>query len=155
MMSSEKLVLLTRPHPFIVAHMKEFINRIGYVPKPIQALNELKRFSPANVKGAVISTAVDTEIEESYEQVFQEVRSVFPKLPVLFATLADVAQMAKALSNSLSISVPGIKVVTVREIGPLMADLGTPNVIPLFHLDDIKTFERAAKVDLLIRSHFK
>lgn len=155
MMSPEKLVLLTRPHPFIVALMKEFINRIGYVPKPIQALNELKRFSPVNVKGAVISTAVDAQIKESYEQVFQEVRSVFPKLPVLFATLADVAQMAKALNNSLSTSVPGIKVVTVREMSPLMAGLGTPNVIPLLHLDDIKTPERGAKVDPLIKAHFK
>lgn len=154
-MSSEKLVLLTRPHPFIVAHMKEFINRIGYAPKPIQALDELKRFSPVNVKGAVISTAVDTQIEESYEQVFQEVRSVFPKLPILFATLADAVQMEKALNNRLSTSVPGIRVVTVREMSPLMADFGTPNVIPLLHLDDIKTPERAAKIDPLIRAHFK
>ncbi len=98
-----KIIILGRPHPMIVESMKEFMERNGYEPFAISKIQDLKNIPhTGKVHGAVISTAVKSVVKESYIEVFQEIRKLYPDLPVLFATIGNAESMAKILSLTLS-----------------------------------------------------
>src|SRR5438552_2276016 len=102
-----KIVILGRPHPMIVESMKEFMKRNGYEPFPLSKIGDLKNIPhTGKIHGAVISTAVESVVKESYIEVFQEIRKLYPEIPVLFATIGKVEGMAKILSMTLSKIVP-------------------------------------------------
>lgn len=82
------LVLLVRPHDFIVEEMQFFLKKAGFQPRRISTLDELPGIPEYAVSGAVISTAVTSVIPQSFAEVLRRVRLVFPKLPLAAATLA-------------------------------------------------------------------
>lgn len=154
-MSTEKIVLMARPHPFIMEPMSEFIQRNGYIPRSLTNLDELKRVAMVAVQGAVISLATVATIQESYLQVLQEIRKMFPKLPVVFATMGDAEQMAVSLTAIISTHIPGSTIVTIQSAETSIETLGSAATFLLVHLDDLKTPARAVKVDRLLQAHFQ
>ncbi|MCH8837398.1 MAG: hypothetical protein IIA60_06300 [Candidatus Marinimicrobia bacterium] len=99
---ADNIVILARPHPFIARHMKKFLEEHGYRPLPIKALSELDAVPAGEVKAAVISTSLVSDVEESYADVFNQIRSKFPDLPVLFATLGNPDDMIGPIAHSLA-----------------------------------------------------
>jgi hypothetical protein len=98
-----KIIIMARPHPIIAGAMKEFIIRNGYEPFVLNKLEDLKNIpNNAKVYGAVISTAVDSVIKESYIEVFNEINKFYPNKPVIFTTIGKMEVITKIVSLSLS-----------------------------------------------------
>lgn len=68
-----KNILLARPHPFIVAEMKPFLEENGYTLAKLEAIANMATLAP-KAGGAVISMALSSSIPESAEEVFQRLR---------------------------------------------------------------------------------
>lgn len=72
-----KNVLLARPHPFIVAEMKPFLEEDGYTISRLGALANLPTLAP-KAGGAIIALALSSPLPESAETVFTQLRQVAP-----------------------------------------------------------------------------
>lgn len=92
-MAAEKRVLLARPHAFIVNQMRPFLLDAGYVAVGARDLDHLRTELASTFKGAIISTAVTSTVEADAAAVFRLVRERQPRLPVVFAGMADAATM--------------------------------------------------------------
>lgn len=92
-MAVEKRVLLARPHAFIVNQMRPFLLEAGYTPVGAQSLEHLVQELGAALQGAIISTAVSSTVDADAATVFRLVREKLPRLPVVFAGMADAATM--------------------------------------------------------------
>lgn len=92
-MAVEKRVLLARPHAFIVNQMRPFLLEAGYAPVGAQNLDHLAQELGGSLQGAIISTAVSSTVDADAATVFRLVREKLPRLPVVFAGMADAATM--------------------------------------------------------------
>lgn len=92
-MAAEKRVLLARPHAFIVNQMRPFLLDAGYVAVGARDLDHLRTELTSTFRGAIISTAVTSTVEADAAAVFRLVRERQPRLPVVFAGMADAATM--------------------------------------------------------------
>lgn len=92
-MAVEKRVLLARPHAFIVNQMRPFLLEAGYTPVGAQSLEHLAKELGGPLQGAIISTAVSSTVDADAATVFRLVREKLPRLPVVFAGMADAATM--------------------------------------------------------------
>lgn len=81
-----KTVLLARPHPFIVAEMKPFLEHCGSAAAKLENMADLSMRS-TSYAGAVISLAVSSSVGESAAEVFTRLRQDAPRVPVLFAAM--------------------------------------------------------------------
>jgi len=70
-------ILLARPHPFIVAEMKPFLEQNGYSPRKVHTLADIPG-STSGAAGAIISLAVVSSIGESAETVFNCITQIRP-----------------------------------------------------------------------------
>jgi hypothetical protein len=92
-MALEKRVLLARPHAFIVNQMRPFLLEAGYTPVDAQSLEHMALQLGGALHGAIISTAVSSTVDADAATVFRLVREKLPRLPVVFAGMADAATM--------------------------------------------------------------
>ena len=112
-MAVEKRVLLARPHAFIVNQMRPFLLEAGYTPVGTQSLDHLAQALSGSFHGAIISTAVSSTVNVDAATVFRLVREKLPRLPIVFAGMADAATMklsaeraVKALVSTPTIASP-------------------------------------------------
>lgn len=92
-MAVEKRVLLARPHAFIVNQMRPFLLEAGYTPVGATSLEHLAQELGGALRGAIISTAISSTVDADAPTVFRLMRERQPRLPVVFAGMADAATM--------------------------------------------------------------
>ena len=100
-MAVEKRVLLARPHAFIVNQMRPFLVEAGYTPVGAQSLDHLAQELSGSFHGAIISTAVSSTVNADAATVFRLVREKLPRLPVVFAGMADAATMTLSAERAV------------------------------------------------------
>ncbi|MDP3672642.1 MAG: hypothetical protein WA191_17545 [Telluria sp.] len=93
-----RTVLLARPHPFIVAEMKPFLEHGGYASSKLESLTDLAVQAPGCV-GAVISLAVSSSVGTSAGDVFTRLHQEFPRVPVLFASMLELDAIQGSLAR--------------------------------------------------------
>lgn len=150
---SENIVILARPHPFIARHMKKFLEDHGYRPLPIKALSELDAVPVGDVKAAVISTSLISDVEGSYADVFNEIRSKFPDLPVLFATMGNPDDMIGPITNTLASDDLKPLVVEVKFESVADRRLGQTDTFILIHKNCLTTDKGIDMLSKMFRSH--
>jgi len=89
-MAVEKRILLARPHPFIVKEMRPFLEELGYVPVPVNSMEQLAQELAHPAHGAIISTAISSTVNADAASVFRMIRERSVRLPVVFAGMADL-----------------------------------------------------------------
>lgn len=149
-----KKVLLARPHPFVVTEMKPFLEQNGFAANKLDHLAELPLKS-AGLSGAIISLAVESSVKESVEKVFEELRHVSPKLPVLFVGMLDFAAMKGVLrrlakSRETEATLLGMDATSENHPG-----LGKPDAFLYLSNGDLATPERRALATRIIKRHFR
>lgn len=150
-----KEVILARTHPFIVDHMKAFLARNGYQPRPLQDLAELKALSAGSIAGVVISTSVVAgNTGESHADVLKAARAALPNTPVLLATLLAFDAIKRNLEPVLPTISPGARLVAVGPGSDREAGLGGAGALVVVHRDDLASPERAVHADATIKRHF-
>lgn len=147
-------ILLARPHPFIVAEMKPFLETHGYAalkPEGAQTLDVLAR----SCAGAVISLAVTSSINLEIDEVIKQVRSTASKLPLVFAGLLPFEkyqQTLERLAQQTGLAGAGLAVSTGAESSKL---LGTPEGWLYVSKDDLLDPLRRELAARLLKRHFR
>ncbi|MDQ3265333.1 MAG: hypothetical protein M3Y59_17035 [Myxococcota bacterium] len=147
------LVLLVRPHDFIVEEMSSFLEAAGFRPVRISSLDELSRFPEHEVSGAVISTAVTSVIPHSFSEVLHRVRGALPDLPLAAATLSrDFHKAASLIRGELGEQDRDLEVVPLG--GAASSSLPrAPNRLLLLRREDLLAPSSGASEAL--RAHFR
>ncbi len=153
-MPDSNIVILARPHPFIAKHMTKFLTDNGYTPHPIKHTKELALLPPDQVKGAVISTSVISDVEEGYEDVFHKIRDRYPGLPIMFATLGNPADMILPLERALGSNDFSPTVVEVKFEAVQDRRLGNEDLIVLIHKNCLTTEKGLDMTAKMVKSHF-
>lgn len=91
-----KTVLLARPHPFIVAEMKPFLEQGGYAADKLENQADLATRARSSA-GVVISLAISAG--ESAEEVLKRLRQGAQRIPVLFAAMLGVDEIRGSLER--------------------------------------------------------
>ncbi|MBI5718772.1 MAG: hypothetical protein HZC37_13910 [Burkholderiales bacterium] len=73
--------------------MRPFLLEAGYTPVGARDLEHLAQELGSALCGAIISTAVSSTVDADAATVFRRVRERLPRLPVVFAGMADAATM--------------------------------------------------------------
>ena len=149
-----KTVLLARPHPFIVAEMKPFLEQNGYQAIKLETLDNLSVQSGSAV-GAIISLALSSSIGETAETVFQRLRKDAPHVPVLFASMLTFNQARPGLERIAKQTGLQANLVGVDVAPTAAAQLGDQKTFLYFSKDDLASPERRATALRLIRRHFR
>ena len=86
---SKKRILLARPNSFIVKSMKQLIEDAGYVPTPLDSLDQISDYNSGEIGGFVISTGVSSVVKASYSEAIVKAMSTHPDRPIMLASLID------------------------------------------------------------------
>lgn len=147
-------ILLARPHPFIVAEMKPFLETHGYAalkPEGSQTLDGLARACA----GAVISLAVTSSTGLEADEVLKRVRSSALKLPLVFAGLLSFEkyqQTLERLAQQTGFSGEGLAVAVETEASKM---LGSPQGWLYVSKDDLLDPTRRELAARLLKRHFR
>jgi len=149
-----KSVLLARPHTFIVAEMKPFLEENDFSISKLEELSLLPNVIKGT-SGAVISLAISSSIAESADLVFQQLKLTSPRTPVLFASMLGFDQARPALEKIGKLA--GIKatLVGVESANDVAAQLGRQETFLYFNKDDLANPGRRAIAARLIQRHFR
>lgn len=149
-----KTVLIARPHTFIVSVMKPFLEEGGFETDKLEHISGLSS-QTSGVAGAVISLALSSSITESAEHVFLKLKSLAPRVPVLFAAMLMLEQARPALERigkqaGIQVNILGIDATPVAA-----AQLGRQETFLYVSKDDLTSPERRASAARLIQRHFR
>jgi DNA-binding NtrC family response regulator len=150
-MAAEKRVLLARPHAFIVNQMRPFLLDAGYVAVGAQNLEHLRTELASNFNGAIISTAVTSTVGVDAAAVFRLVRERQPRLPVVFAGMADAATMRTTAERAVKELVASPVFAGPDDYRP-GADRQTSFLI--LRKDDLLDADAVERAARALRSHF-
>lgn len=116
-MAVEKRVLLARPHAFIINQMRPFLLEAGYTPVGAQSLDHLAQELVGTFQGAIISTAVSSAVNADAAAVFRLVREKLPRLPIVFAGMADAATMKLSADRAVKALVSTPTIASPQDLG--------------------------------------
>ena len=153
-MTTERKVLLARPHAFIVADMKPLLAQAGFSPAPLSALEEIAGGAWRSAHGAVISIALSSSIPESAETVFATLRRHAPRIPVLFAGLTDFEMARRTVERIVQPVEPKATVLPIDAGSEHHSGLGRPDVVLYLQKDTLKTAAGTALAERMLRRHF-
>lgn len=148
-----KKVLLARPSLFIVNEMKPFIELTGYEPRPLRNLEILDKISQEQVAGTVISTAINSDVKESMEEVISRIRSRFPNMPVVLATLVDFEHLIKALRLKESAFGNPVNFLDLQRAENKLT-LDSKREVLVLHKSDIDTDEKRKSAASVVKRFF-
>lgn len=149
-----KTVLLARPHPFIVAEMKPFLEENGFKTVKLENLDSL----PAQAEGAagaIISLAVSSSVGASADAVFQRLRKDAPSVPVLFASMLPLDQARPGLERIAKQAGLQANILGADAAPTADARLGRQETFLYFSKDDLASPEQRAKALRLLQRHFR
>lgn len=148
-----KTVLLARPHPFIVAEMKPFLEHGGFDAVKLGNLAELENRARSSA-GVVISLAVSSALGESAQEVFTRLRQAAPEVPVLFAAMLALDKSAPSLERLALHAGIEATIVGVASGHEHAAALGKPQTFLYLSKDDLADAPRRALALRLVQRHF-
>jgi hypothetical protein len=153
-MPVERRVLLARPHAFIVNEMKPFLERAGFLPCRLESLDQLDEELRKPLCGAIISTAISSSVNADAATVFRRVREKLPRLPVLFAGMADFGAMTSLVENAVQGMAPHP---VIRGAGETRAPAATARREATFLVLRKEDLAERARLDAAlraVRAHF-
>jgi len=148
-----KTVLLARPHPFIVAEMKPFLEHGGYDAIKLENLADLA-IQARSSAGVVISLAVSSSLGESAQEVLTRLRQTAPDVPVLFAGMLALDKSTPSLLRLAQHM--GVEV-TIAGVAPGFEHaiaLGKPQTFVYLSKDDLADAARRAIAQRMVQRHF-
>lgn len=148
-----KNILLARPHPFIVAEMKPFLEENGYLIIKLDAMANLPVMA-SKVGGAIISLALSSSLPESAEAVLQQLRQTAPGVPVVFASILSFDQARPGMERLASQC--GIKAtfVGIDSEASASSHLGRAEAFLYFSKNDLATPTRRVVAARMLKRHF-
>lgn len=149
-----KNVLIARPHPFIVASMKPFLQEAGFAVSKLERLDELTAQSQRPA-GAIISLALSSPIPESAQEVFARLRSISARTPVVFASMLPIEKIAitlEALAKSNGIAA---NILSHASPSSSWGALGKQETFFYLSKADLDAPERRAVLAQMARRHFQ
>ena len=153
-MSVAKKVLLARPHFFIVAEMRPFLEKAGFAPSKLETLADLGGETHGFLSGAVISTAVVSSVGASVEEVFSAVRAKYPRLPILFAGLLDFPTMKSAVERYVKSHHADAEILPIAAQTESHPGLGKKSVFLVLTKENLASEEARALAQRVLRKHF-
>jgi hypothetical protein len=149
-----KTVLIARPHTFIVSVMNPFLEEGGFGTDKLEHISVLA--SPTSgIAGAVISLVLSSSITESVEEVFLKLKSVAPRVPVLFAAMLSFVQARPALERIAKQAGIQATFMGVDPTPAAAAQLGRQETFLYLSKDDLTSPERRSAAARLIQQHFR
>jgi hypothetical protein len=146
-----KKVLLARPHAFIVAEMRPFLERSGYQPTRLESLDDMHPGKLGTFSGAIISTAVVSSIAAKPAEVFAALRQHYPSLPVMFAGLTGFDSTLPTIQRIVRDVHPGATILPFNGSTQQYARLGERDVFLFLNKEDIAN----AAAESILRLHFR
>ncbi len=146
-----KKVLLARPHAFIVAEMRPFLERNDYQPTKLENVGDMQPGKLGTFSGAIISTAVVSSIPEKPAEVFTALRKHYPNLPVMFAGLTEFDSTLPTLQRIVSEQHPGATILPFNAKAEAHPRLGERDVFLFLNKEDIA----APDAERILRRHFR
>lgn len=159
-MAKGNVVLLLRPDPFFVEHMKKALSKAGYVPYVMEYVTELNQFEVAKVRGVVISAIEDKTMsllggsKTTPSDVLMKVRERLPEAPVVFACLQDVKDLIVSVGATLK------SIDSENTLLPLSTKsledprLGTNKGFLFVQRDDLSKPAQQKMIDALLKKQF-
>lgn len=148
-----KTVLLARPHPFIVAEMKPFLEHGGYESAKLDDLADLGT-QTRNCVGAVISLAVSSSVGKSAEEVFTRLHQEFPRVPVLFASMVELDTIKGSLERIARNAGLQATIIGVTAGNENAAALGKPGTFVYISKADLADPTRRTIASRIVKRHF-
>lgn len=149
-----KTILLARPHPFIVAEMRPFLEQSGYGVSKVERTENLPTQARSSA-GAVISLAVSSSVEESADGVFARLRQQAPRVPVLFAAMLALEKIQSSLERIAKQAGIQATILGVAMGNESLTALGKPETFLYISKDDLADKTRREIASRMIRRHFR
>lgn len=146
-----KKVLLARPHAFIVAEMRPFLERTGYLPTRLESLDDLDPGKLGSFSGAIISTAVVSSIPAKPAEVFAALRQHYPSLPVIFAGLTEFESTLPTIQRIVHELHPAATILPFNDKTEAHQRLGGRDVFLFLNKEDIA----GSAAENILRRHFR
>lgn len=153
MINDKNIVILARPHSIIVDTIKNYLVRNNYTTHSLKTLSEINEINYLDkVKGVVISTAVNSEVKESYIETFSEIRKKLPNVPIIFTTVVNNENMSKLISLTISRIIENFKIFKINNESLLDNSLGSISSFVLVSKEEIDTKPEIA--NNILKKHF-
>ncbi|MBC3885913.1 hypothetical protein [Undibacterium griseum] len=149
-----KSILLARPHPFIVAEMKPFLESSGYSVTKLESMTDLE-VQAKNSVGVVISMAVSSSLGKSAAETLTQLRQEVSHAPVMFASILSFDESIaglKRLADHVGVQATILGVSAKNEYS---AALGKPDTFLYISKDDLADSTRRMIASHMVQRHFR
>ncbi|RUP25715.1 MAG: hypothetical protein EKK45_18435 [Curvibacter sp.] len=150
----KKNVLIARPHPFIVASMKPFLEEAGFGVSKLESLEEISAQGP-HPAGAIISLALSSPISQSAQEVFARLRGASTRTPILFASMLPLEKIASTLDAIAKQTGFAANILGASSPSSTWGGLGKQETFLYLSKDDLDAPERRAILAQMARRHFQ
>lgn len=147
-----RTVIVARSHPTSAEPVRAFLDGIGFVAQRYSDQNSLSVVTEDDVAGALISTGVTMEVEQSPIEVLARLRALRPNLPVAFVTLVSFDRLRRGWAARLG---PDIEMIEGSRLALRRPDLGYHDVIPVLHVSDVEQADGQDITSAIIARHFR
>lgn len=154
-MAIVKRVLLARPHSFIVAEMRPFLERTGYQPTKLENIDDMYPGKLGQFNGAIISMAVVSTIAAKPAEVFSVLRKNYPTLPVVFAGLTDFQSTMPGIERMVRGLHPSAEILPISSLAETHHRLGAHDIFLFMNKDDLTDDSGDGLAERTLRRHFK
>lgn len=146
-------VILARPHSFIVNDMSKLMNDLDFVTQKLSTPMEFDSLNESEISGVVVSTAVSSDVKVDYEEIVRIAKNVFPKVPIMFATIIPIAQAKSGATLRFKKAVIDLEIKSLDEA--LENKLNPSNEILLIGKEDITDEKRYELTKEIVGNYFK
>lgn len=149
-----KTVLLARPHPFIVAEMRPFLEQGGYAAAKLENIADLATQTRSSV-GVVISMAASSSLGKSAAETFTQLRQDVPRVPVMFAAILSFDASLSGLKRIAEHAGVQATILGVSAGNENAAALGKPDTFLYISKDDLADPALRAIASRMVQRHFR
>ena len=143
-----KNVILARPHPVLVDHMRAFLASSGFTSSLVFEVDKMCGLVADKPAGVIISTS--TAVSHGslmFRDMISAVRVALPGTPILVSTLVSF--------NHLHQIYPDLAWLPVEKATPDHSELGQEDCLVLLQRDDLIDHQRRLHASAIVCAHFR
>jgi len=149
---SMRTIVVARAHPQIMDPIHIFFDGIGYESRGHNGSSTFEAVRDPRVAGALISTGMTPQVEQSPTEVVARLRTLRSDLRIAILTMVPFDRIRRSISTRLG---PTIHLVEGSSLALRSPNIGDPETLPVMQLADIRQADGRDTASAILARHFR
>lgn len=147
-----RTIVVARAHPQIMDPIHLFFDGIGYDSRGHNGTSTFDAVRDPQVAGALISTGMTPQVEQSPVEVIARLRTLRADLRIALLTMVPFDLVRRSMASRLA---PRSQLIEGSSEALRSPDIGDPATLPVMQLDDLRRADGRDTASAILARHFR